>query len=102
MRRKVRSNWSRKASPRPGCRSSYHNAAPSSSSSASGWLTTRMELFADSLHDLAHRVASDLALLDFTGTPIYNVLPQGFRVGIHDVVEAGDELARQERTILFR
>src|SRR5439155_27005767 len=99
MRRKVRSNWSRKASPRPGCRSSFHSAAASSSSSASGWLTTRLELVADVLDDLLHGAANDFALLDLAGAPVNDFLPLRFGVRVHRVAEAGNELTGQIRPL---
>src|SRR5438093_1133972 len=91
-----------KASPRPGCRSSYQRAAASSSSSASGWLTTRMELGADVLNDLLHRAATDFAFVDFAGAPVNDFLPLGFGVSVHSVVEAGNELTGQVRPVLRR
>src|SRR2546423_9480300 len=83
FRRSVRSNWSRKSSPKPGCRSSYHSAAASSSSSASGWLTTRMELLADVLDNLLHRTAIDFAFLDLPRAPVNNFVPLRFAVSVH-------------------
>src|ERR1035437_9335456 len=102
MQRNVRSNWSRKSSPKPGCRSSYHRAAASRSSPASGWLTTRMELVADVLNNLLHRVATDLAFLNLAGAPVNDCVPLRFRVSIHGVIEARDELPGQIGPILFR
>src|SRR3954468_22313635 len=99
MRLNVRSNWSRKSSPSPGCRSSYHKAAASSSSSASGWLTTGMELVADVLDNLLHWAATDFAFLDFARAPVDSVLPQRLGVALHGIIKAGDELTGKERPV---
>src|SRR5690349_17456935 len=101
MRRSVRSNSSRKASPKPCCRSSYHRTAASSSSSASGWLTTRMELVADVLHNLLHRTAIHLAFFDFARAPLNDFVPLRFSVRVHRIIETGNELAGKERPVLF-
>jgi hypothetical protein len=62
------------------------------SSSASGWLTTRMELVADVLDDLLHGAATDFAFLDFARAPV-NHLPLRIRVNVHGIIKAGDELS---------
>src|SRR6185503_13993627 len=101
IRTSVRSNWSRKASPKPGCRSSYHSAAVASSSSASGWLTTRMELVANLLDNLPRRTTTNFAFLDFTGAPVNDLVPLCLGVGVHGVFQTGNELAGQIRPIFF-
>jgi len=59
----------------PGCRSSYQSAALFSSSSASGWLTTCMELGANVPNGFLYRAAGDLALLDLAGAPVNDLVP---------------------------
>lgn len=93
MHRSVRSNCSRKSLPKPGCRWSHHRAAASSSSNVSGWLTTRIEPIADFLDHLLHRATTHFAFLDFATAPVNDIVPFRFRIGVHDVVEAGDELS---------
>src|SRR5664279_4745837 len=102
MRRSVRSNSSRKPSPRPGCRSSYHNAAASSSSSASGWLTTCMKFGANVLDSFRYRTAVDLSGFYLTGTAVNDVLPLRLGVRVHGIVEAGNELSSQVSPVRLR
>jgi hypothetical protein len=60
-----------------------------------------MELVADVLDNLVHRAATDFAFLDLAGAPVNDFLPLRFGVGVHGVVEAGDELVGKERPVLF-
>lgn len=60
-----------------------------------------MELVTDVRYHLGYRTAVDFAGLDFPGAAVNDFLPLGFRVGIHGVVEAGDELAGQIRPVLL-
>src|SRR5262245_41712858 len=92
MRAKVRSNSSRKLSPNP-CRCfSYKSAAPSKSSSASGWLTMRIQLFANILDDFFNRPAVHLTFGNFCRASLNDVVPLSFSIGIYVFVEAGDQL----------
>jgi hypothetical protein len=61
-----------------------------------------MEPGANVLDGFRHRTATDFAFLDLTGTAVNDFLPLRFGVGVHGVVEAGDELAGQIRPVLLR
>lgn len=65
-------------------------AAASSSSSASGWLTTRIELFANVLDDLLHWAASDFAFLDLARPALNDFVPLCFAVCVHGIIQAGN------------
>src|SRR5665213_2629072 len=94
MRLKVNSKSSRKASPSPQLRCSYHWAAASSSSSASGWLTTRgMKAGADIAERFFDRLARDLAFGNFPRTAVNHFLPFHFSGRINFGFEAGNQFA---------
>lgn len=61
-----------------------------------------MELVADVLNNFVHRAATDFAFLNLAGAPVNNCVPLRFRVSIHGVIEARDELPGQICPVLFR
>jgi len=61
-----------------------------------------MELVADVLNNLLHRAATDFAFLNLAGTPVNDCVPLRFRVSIHGVIAARDELPGQICPVLFR
>src|ERR1035437_2568298 len=98
---KVASKSRRKVSPSSGCRCSYHCAAASNSSSASGWLTTgSIKPGADVAEGILHRLAGDFALGDFAGTPVNDFKPFGFVGQIGFGFEAGNQFACDEGALV--
>jgi hypothetical protein len=79
----------------------YHCAPASNSWSASGWLTTCMELGANVPNGFFRRTASDLAFFDLAGPSVNDFLPSRFSVSVHGVVETGDESMGQIGPVLF-
>jgi len=61
-----------------------------------------MEFGANVPHRLRHGAALNLALLDFAGTAVDDVVPLRFGVNINDVVKAGNEFPGQESPVLNR
>jgi len=61
-----------------------------------------MELGADVLNHLFFRAGVHPAFGQLTGTSLNDFLPLYFGVGIHGVVEAGDELTGQIGPVLYR
>ena len=59
----------------------------------------RIQFGADVLHHFIHGTAGDLALLDFAGTAVNDLVPLRFGVGILLRIEAGDELMGQIRPV---
>ena len=80
----------------------YQSAAPSSSWSTSGWLTTCIQLCANVSDGVFYGAALNLAFLDFTGAPVNHLVPLRFGINVHGIVEAGDEGLCKIRPVLFR
>ena len=59
-----------------------------------------MELAAGFLDNLFNRAATDLALLNFSGAPVNDLVPLRFGVSIHGFLKAGDELPGEKCTVL--
>ena len=62
----------------------------------------RTKLVPDILNNLLHWAATDLTLLDLAGASVNDFTPLRFRIGVHGVVEAGDQSAGKERPVCFR
>lgn len=62
----------------------------------------RMKLVANVLDGLFHRLAADLAFLNFAGTAVNDIVPHGFHIRVNRLVKAVDQLARKIRSVLGR
>ncbi len=61
-----------------------------------------MELGADVPNGFVHGLAIHLSRVDFARTPLDDLLPLGFGVGIMLRIEAGNELMGQIGAVVFR
>jgi hypothetical protein len=61
-----------------------------------------MQMIADVLDNLLYRLTLDFALLDLSRAAINDFVPFRFRIVIHSLIEAGDELPGEIRPVWFR
>src|SRR5580692_6082514 len=104
MRPNARSNSWRKSSASPRRSWPYQRAADFNSSSASGWLTTRMKLSTDFPEGFLHRTAFDFTLLNFPGPTVNDIIPFGLsiRVRVRSAIQAGYEFVGQVSPVFLR